>query len=158
LGAEPGESKTGTSYWVGTQLPIIEDGKLGLEYNHGSQYWRPFTYAEDTMIGPKTAARGNAYEAYFTYQLTEALSAQLRYTKIDYEYTGSNSFFGSDGTPMKIDTIKDQAAWGEQYLAANPGADPETDQNAAMAYQAIGMAQNVVETAEDFRFYIRYRF
>jgi len=45
--------ETGTSYWFGTQLPVTDEGKLGLEYNHGSQYWRPFTYAEDTMIGSK---------------------------------------------------------------------------------------------------------
>jgi hypothetical protein len=152
------ESETGTSFWVGTQLPVMEKGKLGLEYNHGSQYWRPFSYGEDTMIGPKTAVRGNAYEAYFTYQLTEALSAQIRYTKLDYEYTGSNAFFGTDGTPMKIDTVKENAAWGEQYLADNPGADPETDPMAAQAYQAITMADNVVEAAQDLRFYIRYRF
>ncbi|HEO98096.1 MAG TPA: DUF3373 family protein [Epsilonproteobacteria bacterium] len=153
------DSETGTSYWLGAQLPVIEDGKLGLEYNHGSEYWRPFTYAEDTMIGSKIAARGDALEAYFTYQLTDALSAQLRYTKIDYDYTGSNGFFGNySGTPMKIDTVKANAAWGEQYLADNPGADPEVDPNAAMAYQAIGMADQIVEAAQDIRFYIRYRF
>ena len=92
LGSEEGE--TGTSYWVGAQLPVDEKGVFGLEYNHGSEYWRPFTYAEDTMIGSKLAARGDAVEAYLTYQLTDALSAQIRYTKIDYDYTGSNGFFG----------------------------------------------------------------
>ncbi|MEJ2595817.1 MAG: DUF3373 family protein, partial [bacterium] len=61
LGAAPGESKTGTSYWIGTQIPVIEDGVLGLEFNHGSEYWRPFTYAEDTLAGSKLATRGNAY-------------------------------------------------------------------------------------------------
>ena len=49
------EQESGTSYWFGAQLPIDDEGKgvFGLEYNHGSQYWRPFTYAEDTMIGSK---------------------------------------------------------------------------------------------------------
>jgi hypothetical protein len=124
------DSKTGTSYWVGAQLPVVENGKLGLEFNHGSKYWRPFTYAEDTMIGSKIAARGNAFEAYFTYQLTDALSAQLRYTKIDYDYTGSNGFFGNIyGAPMKISGIKNTAH-----------------------------ASQTVETAQDVRFYIRYRY
>ncbi|WP_309498248.1 DUF3373 family protein, partial [Sulfurovum sp.] len=101
------ESETGTSYWVGAQLPVDEKGVFGLEYNHGSEYWRPFTYAEDTMIGSKVAARGDAIEAYFTYQLTDALSAQIRYTKIDYDYTGSNGFFGNySGASNKIDDIK----------------------------------------------------
>ncbi|MBD3790362.1 MAG: DUF3373 family protein [Campylobacterales bacterium] len=132
-GAHAGESKTGTSYWIGTQIPVISDGVLGLEYNHGSRYWRPFDYAEDTMIGSKLAARGDAFEAYFTYQLTEALSAQLRYTYIDYDYTGSNNFFAADGTPIKIADIK-AGYWGED------------------------MAAMTVDKAQDARFYIRYRF
>jgi len=144
-----GNSQTGTSWWVGTQLPVTEDGKFGLEYNHGSQYWRPFTYAEDTMIGSKLAARGNAWEAYFTYQLTDALSAQLRYTKIDYDYTGSNGFFGSTtGTSVKISDLK---AAAQQILNAG---GPTTPQEQAL----IGLYQNTVESADDFRFYIRYRF
>jgi hypothetical protein len=112
------DSETGTSWWIGTQLPVTDDGKFGLEYNHGSQYWRPFTYGEDTMIGSKLAARGDAWEAYFTYQITDALSAQLRYTKIDYDYAGSNGFFGNvSGNAMSIDQIKRNADWGRSYLA-----------------------------------------
>jgi hypothetical protein len=153
------DSETGTSYWLGTQLPIIEDGKLGLEYNHGSKYWRPFTYAEDTMIGSKIAARGNAYEAYFTYQLTDALSAQLRYTKIDYEYTGSNGFFGNlSGMPMKIDDIKQAYTMVENYddtQLEGMGLSPQEIEGMHMAHD---MAGQIVDTAEDFRFYIRYRF
>ncbi len=132
------DSETGTSYWLGAQVPVTEKGKFGLEYNHGSKYWRSFTYGEDTMIGSKIAARGNAFEAYFTYQLTDALSAQLRYTKIDYDYTGSNGFFGRGGTPMKISDVKMGAAMG----------DP----------QAQAMLPFIVESAQDARFYLRYRF
>ena len=132
-------AETGTSYWVGAQLPIVEDGVLGLEYNHGSEHWRPFTYAEDTMVGSKLAARGDAYEVYFTYQLTEALSAQFRYTQIDYEYTGSQGFFGTtSGGSAKISDIKAGAAAGD------PGS--------------IAMLPSIVESATDARFYIRYRF
>ena len=132
------DSETGSSYWLGVQLPVTEKGKFGLEYNHGSKYWRSFTYGEDTMIGSKLAARGDAIEAYFTYQLTDALSAQLRYTKIDYDYTGSNGFFGRGGTPMKISDVKKGAAMG----------DP----------QAQAMLPFIVESAQDARFYLRYRF
>ena len=69
------------------------------------------TYGEDTNIGSKLAARGNAYEAYFTEPLVDnVLSFQLRYTYIMYDYTGSNGFFGGSpdgyssgsGTPLKI--------------------------------------------------------
>jgi hypothetical protein len=61
----------GYSYWAGIQFPALfsDDGKFGLEYNHGSKYWRPITYAEDTMVGSKVAARGDAYEAYYYTEL-----------------------------------------------------------------------------------------
>jgi len=173
-------SETGTSYWVGAQLPAGEDGVFGIEYNHGSEYWRPFTYAEDTMIGSKLATRGDAIEAYFTYQINDALSAQVRYTKIDYDYTGSTGFFGNySGASMKIDDIKGGAAafsalGGQvdgngnvslaslqtvgQNLGASgvppaqiPGAVEQLTQAAAFSHQ-------VVESADDLRIYLRYRF
>lgn len=100
------ESETGYSYWVGTQFPslISEEGRWGIEFNHGSRYWRPITYSEDTMVGSKIAARGDAYEAYFTEPLVEdILTFQLRYTYIDYDYSGSNGFFGAQtGKPYSI--------------------------------------------------------
>ncbi len=124
------EDESGTSYWVGIQQPILDGkGKLGLEYNHGSKYWRSFTYGEDTMIGSKLAARGDAIEAYFTYQMNEALSFQLRYTSIDYDYSGSNGFFGATGMPLTMDQAN-----------------------------AFGMGSMVVDKAQDIRAYVRYRF
>lgn len=129
-------SKAGHSIYVGAQIPAMftKKGKLGVEYNHGSKYWRSFTYGEDTMIGSKLAARGNAYEAYYTQPLVskgsdDILTFQLRYTYIDYDYTGSNAFFGEDGAPMKI-----------------------SDAN------AMGMGGMVVDKAQDIRAYLRYRY
>ncbi|MDA7817068.1 DUF3373 domain-containing protein [Sulfurimonas sp.] len=122
------ESETGTSYWVGLQIPslLTEDGRWGFEYNHGSRYWRAITYGEDTNIGSKIAARGDAYEAYFTeYLVDDILSMQLRYTYIDYKYTGSNGFFGS------------QTGSANLITSSMPG---------------------IVDTAEDIRFYLRYRY
>lgn len=127
------DSQTGYSYWAGTQFPslISEDGRWGVEYNHGSKYWRAITYGEDTNIGSKIATRGNAYEAYLTeYLVDDILSVQLRYTYIDYEYSGSNGFFGNrTGTPMTMD-------------------------------EAItnGAGSQVVDTAQDVRFYVRYKY
>ena len=106
-------------------MPVM-GGQLGLEYNKGSKYWRSFTYGEDTMIGSKIATRGTAIEAYYTHKLTKALSAQIRYTKIDYDYTGSNAFFGADGTPMTMAEAKEQ------------GQDPvekATDLRASISYR-----------------------
>ncbi len=99
------QSQSGYSYWIGAQFPslISEEGRWGVEFNHGSKYWRPMTYSEDTLIGSKIAARGNAYEVYFTEPLVDdILTFQLRYTYIDYRYSGSNGFFGDSGTPTAI--------------------------------------------------------
>jgi len=128
-------SHAGWSIYMGAQIPAMftDDGRLGFEYNHGSKYWRSFTYGEDTMVGSKLAARGDAYEAYYTQPIIgKKLSAQVRYTYIDYDYSGSNSFFGEDGTPVKLD-----------------------DLNTPAAIQAAG---DPVEKAQDLRFYIRYRY
>jgi hypothetical protein len=174
------ESETGTSYWFGAYLPVgegAEYGTVGLEYNHGSEYWRPFTYAEDTMIGSKVAARGDAWEANYTYQINDALSLQARYVSIDYDYSGSNGFFGNySGSSMKIDDIKDGAAaftamggtidsTGAHNLGVVTGAlmaqgMPQAQAQAtagAMAGAAL-FAPQIVEKAQDFRFYLRYRF
>ena len=99
--------ESGYSYWVGAQIPNLTGGKFGLEYNYGSKYWRPFTYGEDTMIGSKMATRGNAYEAYWTQPIIKKdgksiFSMQIRYTYLDYDYTGSNGFFGDNGTPYTM--------------------------------------------------------
>jgi len=141
------DDKSGTSYWLGALLPVTDDGTFGMEYNHGSRYWRSFTYGEDTMIGSKLAARGDAYEAYFTYKINKALSAQVRYTKIDYDYMGSQGFFGNtSGNAMKIDDVKKgAAAYDAGYVTK------ETT-------MAKAMLPDIVESADDFRFYLRYRF
>jgi len=170
-------SQTGTSYWFGAVLPLDEKGSFGVEYNHGSEYWRPFTYSEDTMIGSKLATRGDAFEAYFTYQLTDALSAQVRYTNIKYDYTGSNGFFANySGASNKISDLKNGAAAFAQLggtLDANgannlgvvtgnliaSGMPPAQAQQTAGALAGAALfAPNVVEAAQDFRFYLRYRF
>jgi hypothetical protein len=134
--SQDGESKTGYSVWVGTQFPslISYDGRWGLEYNKGTKYWRSITYGEDTNIGSKIAARGDAYEAYFTeYLVEDILSMQIRYTYIDYKYSGSNGFFGATtGASMEI---------------ANSMMTPNGD-----------IAGSVVDKAQDIRFYLRYKY
>ncbi len=126
------DSETGTSYWIGAQFPAMftEEGRIGLEYNHGSEYWRSFTYGEDTMIGSKLSVRGDAYEAYYTQPLMgKAFSMQLRYTYIDYAQTGSQAFFGDGSMSMDVD-----------------------DPMLAM------MGMDTIDTASDLRLYFRYRY
>lgn len=104
------EDKFGSSWYVGVQTPLLltSSGRFGLEYNKGSKYWRSMTYGEDTMIGSKLATRGNAIEAYVTQPLTKNLDAQIRYTKINNDYTGGDSFFGYEGRPLTMAEAADQ--------------------------------------------------
>ena len=99
------DSETGTSVWLGVNAPcpiLPDSAKIGFEWNKGSKYWRSMTYGEDTYAGSKIATRGQAWEVYRTQKLTEALSFGVSYVLMQYDYTGSNSFFGADGRPYKI--------------------------------------------------------
>ncbi|MDB2405694.1 DUF3373 domain-containing protein [Arcobacteraceae bacterium] len=112
------DKKTGSSIWVGANMPcpLTDDGRIGIEWNKGSKYWRSVTYAEDTMAGSKIAARGTAVEVYYDKPLTKSLKFNARYTKIDYDYTGSQAFFGDDGAPTDMSTINA----GNAALYGNP--------------------------------------
>ena len=90
--------KTGSSVWVGVTFPdmITDAGRFGLEYNKGSKYWTPMTWAEDTAMGSKLAVRGDAYEAYWNFNLFGAknLPSQIRYTHAQHDYTPNNKCQG----------------------------------------------------------------
>jgi hypothetical protein len=96
------EGQTGHSFWLGLNAPCPIDpdnARIGIEWNRGSKYWRSFTYGEDTMAGSKIAARGTAWEIYRHQKINNALSFEMSYTRINYDYYGSNGFFGFDGNP-----------------------------------------------------------
>ncbi|MBE0492647.1 MAG: DUF3373 family protein [Sulfurospirillum sp.] len=98
------DEETGYSYYVGVNMPgFMENDRIGIEYNHGSEYWRSFTYGEDTLAGSKLATRGDAYEIYYNIPLvSKNLTAQIRYTYMDYDYAGSDMFFGQTGNPAGL--------------------------------------------------------
>jgi hypothetical protein len=85
------EETKGHSIWLGATFPdlITEDGKFGIEYNHGSKNWTPFTWAEDTISGSKIATRGDATEVYWNTKIGgfDYLTAQVRYTHVQHDYT-----------------------------------------------------------------------
>jgi hypothetical protein len=131
------ESETGSSIWLGVNMPNLTGGRFGLEYNKGDEYWRPFTYGEDTMAGSKLATRGTAIEAYWSQPLiSDAFSMQVRYTSIKYDYTGSNGFFGAGGSSY---SMEDSKTLNQLFGMMNAGYDP-------------------VESAQDLRVYFRYRY
>ena len=95
------DSETGYSFYTGVNMPgFFESDRFGLEYNYGSEYWRSFTYGEDTLAGSKLATRGSAYELYYNFPIVgDNLTGQIRYTYFDYDHAGSDAFFGQTGNP-----------------------------------------------------------
>ena len=89
LGSE--DERRGYSYWLGATIPdmITDAGRFGVEYNYGTQFWTPMTWAEDSAIGSKIAVRGSAIEAYWNFNLMgeKNLPAQIRYTHAQHDYT-----------------------------------------------------------------------
>jgi hypothetical protein len=85
------EERRGYSAWAGVIIPdmITDAGKFGIEYNYGTQFWTPMTWAEDSAIGSKVAVRGSAIEAYWNFNLMgeKNLPAQIRYTHAQHDYT-----------------------------------------------------------------------
>jgi hypothetical protein len=85
------DDETGESIWIGATFPdmITDNGRFGIEYNKGSQYWTPMTWAEDSAMGSKVAVRGDAYEAYWNFNLfgQKNLPSQIRYTHEQHDYT-----------------------------------------------------------------------
>ncbi|MDX9901815.1 MAG: DUF3373 family protein [Aliarcobacter sp.] len=115
------DSEVGTSVWLGVNAPcpiLPDSAKIGFEWNQGSKFWRSMTYGEDTYAGSKIATRGQAWEVYRTQKLTNALSFGVSYVLMQYDYTGSNSFFGADGTPMTLAEAGDKAVKEAQDVRA----------------------------------------
>ncbi|MEA3513644.1 MAG: DUF3373 family protein, partial [Campylobacterota bacterium] len=116
LGSEDKES--GTSIWVGTTFPdmISDDGKFGIEYNQGSKYWTPMTWAEDSITGSKIAVRGKAIEAYWNKKIggSDNLTAQVRYTKIQHDYTPNVRCAGWVA-PQEVDIVATNMSLSLRY-------------------------------------------
>jgi len=94
------DSEIGTSIWIGADMPANEDGdRFGFNVVKGSKYYRAMTYGEDTLAGSIAAVRGTAFDAYYNKTLVEHLTVSLRATFLNYDYAGSDAFFGDDGDP-----------------------------------------------------------
>ncbi|MEA3373073.1 MAG: DUF3373 family protein [Campylobacterota bacterium] len=118
MGSADGGSKSGSSIWIGAIIPdmMTDSGKLGFEYNHGSQYWTPMTWAEDTAIGSKIAVRGDAYEAYWNFDLfgVKYLPSQVRYTYVQHDYTPNVNCAGWV-TPVEEDITAQNLRFAVSY-------------------------------------------
>ncbi len=99
------ESNTGWAVLAGLryEIPsqILNNPKLGFEYNHGSRYHITLTSgANDTFN--KLTARGDAFELYYIQPVSRNLFFRLGYTYITYDYSNSGSVAFK---PEKYDTL-----------------------------------------------------
>ncbi|MEL4244884.1 MULTISPECIES: DUF3373 domain-containing protein [Shewanella] len=117
------ETKDGYGIYVGIQIPAPY-GKFGLEYNYGSEYWTPFTQAQDDPIGSKLATRGHVGEAYYIFDINPKMFIKLAGLYYDYEYTGSGTPVGA---PQKIDEVLAGSAY-----SMLPVVDKAFDVNASL--------------------------
>lgn len=107
------ENKTGYSFWAGFLFPdqITDGGRFGLEYNYGSKFWTPMTWAEDSLTGSKIATRGNVYEGYWNIPIVgKNLTAQLRYTYLDHHYSANTSYM-MDPDTQNLDNSQELRAF-----------------------------------------------
>jgi len=103
------KSKTGKSIWIGADMPgfINEDNdRMGVNIVKGTKYWRSMTYGEDTLVGSIAAVRGSALEAYYIHQIIPHLTLNIRATRFNYKYAGSDAFFGINGDPNGSTFVK----------------------------------------------------
>lgn len=108
------EPETGYSFWAGFLFPdmISNGGRIGLEYNYGSKYWTPMTWAEDSVIGSKIATRGNAYEGYWNLPIVgKNLSAQLRYTYLDFHDRANTTCYWDSPSYPNLDNAQELRAF-----------------------------------------------
>lgn len=93
-------SHTGWAFYTGARYNIpykpLNDPKIGLEYNHGSDYWFSFT-SGSTELYNKLAARGDAYEVYYIQPFNENLFLRTGFTWVEYNYMLSGFQIGDMG-------------------------------------------------------------
>ncbi len=90
------ESQDGTMVYLGVRYNFPNGKtKLGLEFNHGSEYWFNFAAAEDDVIAPKTSARGDVWELYLTHRIAKSFVVKLDVIDYAYDYSGSGWHMGA---------------------------------------------------------------
>jgi hypothetical protein len=101
---ETPESHSGFMIYGGARYNFGQDErtKIGFEYNYGSKYWFNFAQAEDDILAPKTSARGNVYETYFTHRIADRFIFKGDYTYYDYIWSGSGWHVGA---PKRLDEM-----------------------------------------------------
>lgn len=85
-------NRDGQMYYLGIRYSVPKDDgrtKFGFEFNRGTEYWFNFAQAEDDIIAPKTATRGNVYETYLTHRISDHFLLKGSFINYDYSWSGS---------------------------------------------------------------------
>jgi len=114
------DNHSGYAVYVGGRYDIASTGtKIGVEYNHGTEYWISMVPAEDDIWTGKLGTRGDVYEIYVIQSLNRKAIAKkgeafvrLGYQNYKFNYTGSNNWVGA---PAKISDLN--TATGVQFFA-----------------------------------------
>ncbi len=96
-------TKNGYAFWIGGRytLDSLNHTKIGLEYNHGTEYWVTATQGSYDVYN-KLATRGDAFELYGIYPVNRYSFIKLGGVYIDYDYTDSGWY---QKRPHKITTL-----------------------------------------------------
>ncbi len=102
---ETPKSQDGNMWYVGARYHFANGRtKLGVEYNHGSEYWFNFAPAQDDIIAPKTNTRGDVFELYLTHRISKRFIVKLDWIDYSWDYSGSGWHLGApkdlDETPV----------------------------------------------------------
>jgi len=83
-------------------LPLaqLNNPKVGIEYNYGSQYWFGINAGSIDKIN-KLDIRGNVWDFYYIQPLNRNFMTRFRYMRVDFDYDDGMSFY--HGEPMPID-------------------------------------------------------
>lgn len=92
------DTKTGHAFWVGGRYTfesaLLNNPRVGLEYNRGSQNWFSFTQGSNDVTN-KLATRGDAVEAYYIQPVNRYAYLRVGAQVINYDYSGSGMQIGA---------------------------------------------------------------
>ncbi len=92
------DSETGWAIYTGLRytlsVEMLNNPKIGLEYNHGSKNWFSFTQSSIEFYN-KLATRGDVYDIYYIQPVNSNLYARVGYSYLDYDYTMSGAHIGT---------------------------------------------------------------
>ena len=81
-------------------LPKLNNPKIGIEYNYGSQYWLGFCHASEDPLH-KSGNRGTTWDLYYIQPINRYFWLRLGYTDLEKEYDDGVSFYYGD--PNAVD-------------------------------------------------------